>query len=433
MKKVFRTLQLIFFLILFINQCYSKQTEFEFKIIKVKKNSLIANKGSEHGITINSVYDIIHVNSNDRKIVGQAKVVIIREKICGLKVIKLSSNLNIVTGDLLTNHVEKSTEADELLNEMQEISSNDEYNRGKKETEKHEIERILRGPIPGYTYTAKPGNIMVGLEYAKFSTQSFFDETGKKFSYDESYEDIIDPIGYFEGLDLHIEYSIDNDFGLFIDVPYITRQEFDWNADPGYGYYFNNLNGETGTSDINIGGWILLSQTSYSRLMTIIDYKFASGSSPYDIEDDSWSSTGTGQTDFGFSLLGDCIIDPSLLTSFGGSYVIRNKGSFSSEGYSWNEKPGNQLQFSCRLATKLSSKFSTGLSFLYSFQWDNEINGEVVEDSGYESIDLIPLVGLQLMPNKMIVNLIGKYYYPLSGKFNYISWKGLSVGIQIFF
>ncbi len=91
------------------------------------------------------------------------------------------------------------------------------------------------------------------------------------------------------------------------------------------------------------------------------------------------------------------------------------------------------MQFSCRLATKLSSKFSTGLSFLYSFQWDNEINGEVVEDSSYESIDLIPLVGLQLMPNKMIVNLIGKYYYPLSVKFFYISWKGLSVGIQIFF
>ena len=78
-----------FFLI--VGQTFSAQSKKAMKIIKIKGNSFIANKGSEQSIQEGTVYSI----QRNKKIIAKAKVVVVRKNICALKLIKLKSGYSI--------------------------------------------------------------------------------------------------------------------------------------------------------------------------------------------------------------------------------------------------------------------------------------------------------------------------------------------------
>ncbi len=73
----------------------------EMTVIDSKEEFIIANKGSDHGITENSTYQIIRKTSLGEKIIGMAKVRLIKEKRCGLKVTQIDEKFKIQKGDIL--------------------------------------------------------------------------------------------------------------------------------------------------------------------------------------------------------------------------------------------------------------------------------------------------------------------------------------------
>ncbi len=84
---------------LFINfdLSFAKENITEMTIKKVSKNLIIADKGDSQGIQKNLICDI----AQEGRIIGQAKVLLIEDDMCGLKIIKLDQGYEVKPGDSL--------------------------------------------------------------------------------------------------------------------------------------------------------------------------------------------------------------------------------------------------------------------------------------------------------------------------------------------
>jgi len=73
----------------------------EMLVIDTQDSFLIGNKGSAQGIAENSMYSIIRKTSIGETAIGAAKVVLLRERRCGLKVTGINEGLTAQKGDIL--------------------------------------------------------------------------------------------------------------------------------------------------------------------------------------------------------------------------------------------------------------------------------------------------------------------------------------------
>lgn len=98
-----------------------KDTEME--IIEVRQNSLIGNKGSNHGIMVGMFFQI----HQDGVVIGTAEVKITRVNLCGLKISEIKWGFTPRKSDILKLSANLNTEKDNILDEME----NEKFNRDK--------------------------------------------------------------------------------------------------------------------------------------------------------------------------------------------------------------------------------------------------------------------------------------------------------------
>lgn len=294
------------------------------------------------------------------------------------------------------------------------------------------IDDLIKGPITGFTYVPAVGKFDISGNLVFLSTNSIFDEDGKEQTFNDLMEGLADPEMSMSALYLTGEYSVNQNMGVSISVPLINKQEMKMNPSAGYEEYFTNLSGETGLGDITVGGWYQLNKNQNSSLMATGGYTLATGSSPEDVGESNLSSTGSGHTSIGGGLSADFMMAPNILASVAGGYTINQEASFSSGGYSWDEKEGNEIRVSGRVSLMASPQISLGLDFDYFSESEGEIDGETVDDSNSNFMAVTPMVGYQISTGATTVNISGGYLLNISGT-NFPKMNGMAVGATIFF
>ncbi len=86
-------------------RAYSQQVAEEMKVLRISDNLLVADKGSEQGVQKDSIYEI----HKEKKVIGQAKALLVKENLCGLKIIKLEPGYKIQPEDQLTLSIIKNS------------------------------------------------------------------------------------------------------------------------------------------------------------------------------------------------------------------------------------------------------------------------------------------------------------------------------------
>lgn len=294
------------------------------------------------------------------------------------------------------------------------------------------IDDLLKGPITGFTYVPAAGKFDISADLVFLSTNSIFDEDGKEQTFNDLFDGMADPEMSMSALYLTGEYSVNQNMGVSISVPLINKQEMKMNPSAGYEEYFTNLSGETGLGDVTVGGWYQLSKNQNSSMMVLGGYTLATGSSPEDVGDSNLSSTGSGHTSFGGGLSADFMMAPNILASVAGGYTINQEAAFSSDGYSWDEKAGNEIRIGGRISLMASPQLSLGLDFDYFSDGESEIDGETIDDSNSNFMAITPMVGYQISTGATKVNITGGYLLNISGT-NYPKMNGMAVGATIFF
>lgn len=82
---------------------FSQEFE-EMQVKNVSKNLIVANKGKSQGVQINAVYNINRAG----QIIGKAKVLLIEENLCGLKILKIQPGFFVKLGDVLIKNLSDS-------------------------------------------------------------------------------------------------------------------------------------------------------------------------------------------------------------------------------------------------------------------------------------------------------------------------------------
>lgn len=294
------------------------------------------------------------------------------------------------------------------------------------------IDHLIKGSIAGFTYVPDAGKFGISANLVFVSSNSFFDENGDETTYNYLMGGLADPEMSVSTLYLKGEYSLNKNMGLSVYVPIINKQEMEWNPSAGYEEYFTDLSGETGLGDMTISGWHQLIKNQYSSIIALGSYTIATGSSPEDVGESNAASTGSGHNSIGISVSADLMVAPNILASVGSDYTINQKASFSSEGYSWDEKAGNAISFSSRISLRASPQVSLGLDFGYLSGGKSEIDGETIDDSNFNFMVIMPMVGFQLSSGTTTVNITGGYLLHISGT-NFPKTSGMAIGTTIFF
>jgi hypothetical protein len=290
---------------------------------------------------------------------------------------------------------------------------------------------MINGPIKGYTYLPEAKTFDFAAGFSSRKATSFWDIEGKETSYSYIYGGEIDPELSWNTIYLSCIYSINSNLSLIFGLPIIINQKLEANAAPGFEQYYPDLTGQTGIGDIIIGSEYLISQLSQLRTTAGFGFKFASGSSPEDIGETEFSSTGSGYTSIDFYIDSDVMLNPNILLSASLGYIINNKATFSYEGYSWDEKEGNVFSISGRSTFNVSSNIGLGVRISYSSAGEDKFEGEKITNSSANMFFLQPMIGYQVLSNTYKINFFASYRYEISGK-NYAKANGIWLGISFF-
>lgn len=293
------------------------------------------------------------------------------------------------------------------------------------------VEEMVNGPISGYTFLPKAQTVDFNIAFSSRSATSFWDYKGNETSYSYIYEGEMDPKLIWSNIFLSCRYSFNNDLSFFVSLPIIINQKLEANPAPGYEDYYPDLTGQTGIGDIEIGGEYLISKSSQVRTALGMAFQVASGTSPDDIGDNEFSSTGSGHTAVDYNMNTDIKLNPSVLFSGGLNYRINNKASFSNEGYSWDEKEGNLFSIYGRITFNVSSNFGLGAKAYYSTAGEDKFEGEEITDSSADMFSILPMIGYQFSSNDFKINYYTSYRIEIAGK-NYAKANGIRIGLSIF-
>lgn len=287
-------------------------------------------------------------------------------------------------------------------------------------------------PIPGYTELPAPGSFTLKATYGNIKATSLYDKDGDEITFNKLEDGDADPELFFSEIDLRAEYAINKKLATAITFPMILDQGVRYdNVNPDWSSYYEDVSGETGLGDIRISGYLVASESSTLRLMGFVSLKFATGGDPYDIDDDAFSSTGTGQTDIDFGLMGDFSLANNMLLSLGGSYSLRNEGSYSSEGDGWDEKPGNEIAVRGTYSIQTSSQLGIGIGFDFFTAAKDEFDGDEIDDSESNRFSLSPTIGYKISSGSTTIHFLGEYWLNLSGK-NVSKANGILIGAYIY-
>lgn len=291
---------------------------------------------------------------------------------------------------------------------------------------------FVYGPIPGYTEVPAPGSFTLKATYGNIKATSLYDEEGDEITFNKLVNGDADPEVFFSEIDLRAEYAVNERLAAAITFPMILDQglSFD-NVNPAGSSYYEDISGEAGLGDIRVSGYVIASESKTSRLMGFVSFKLATGSDPYDIDEDAFGSTGTGQTDIDFGLLGDFSLTNNMLLSLGGSYSLRNEGSHSSEGYSLDKKPGNKISAGGTFSIQTSPLLGLGIGFDFFSAAKDEFDGDEIDDSESNRFSLSPTVGYKINSGNTNIHLLGEYHLNLSGK-NIDKMGGFVIGAYIY-
>ena len=278
----------------------------------------------------------------------------------------------------------------------------------------------FKGPILGYTYIPNANNLAIGIGYLNGNTTSFFNADKKEEHFSDIYLDYAaSPVESFKMIGVNILYSINNNISINSYIPIIIDQSWEWNPASEYENWFEENQpdqfGESGLGDISVGLSYLLDFKDY-RIDFGSYYKFATGSSPDEKPDNSWSSTGSGQTDLGFGLHGDFKLSSSIFVSGFGDYKIRNEAMYNYDGIKFDRKWGNKHSYGCRLTLGLIPNLAIAIQLSTLSSEDYSIDGEQIKDSAYDYIRFKPSIGYQLKTSGKTVNIQLKYSNIISGK-----------------
>ncbi len=278
------------------------------------------------------------------------------------------------------------------------------------------IDDMIRGPITGYTFIPELSKSALYFRYSTLSSTSLFDDEGDE----ESFEDVMD--GYaspeYSGsrLDISGEYSVIERMSVGVSLPIILKNEMDYNPEPGYSSYFSNLSGKTGIGDITASTSMLFAKSTNQRWLASVGIILPTGSTIEDLDDDEWSSTGSGHTSIYASICGDNVfIGNQLYGSAALAYEVNQKADFSVEGDDWEEKDGDAVDGSIRMVFIASPFLSIGLAGRYFSQAEIELDGEEIEDSNFSFSQFIPNVGYQLDTGGYTINLYFQARLEISG------------------
>ena len=294
------------------------------------------------------------------------------------------------------------------------------------------IDDAIKGPISGITYTPDIGKFHIDATLAFLSAESMFDDNEDEKSFNDLFDGIANPKQYGNSLNISGIYTLTEKRGIGVGIPIITKQEVEYNPSTGYEESLTDLSGETGLGDISIGGWYQISKNQKSITLATAFYTLATGSSPEDVGESNVSSTGSGHTSIDIGIRTDYLYAPNILVSGWGSYTINQEGKFSSDGISWDEKDGNEIDFSGTVSMLASPQLSLGMTAGYSSAGTSEYDGETVDDSDYNNFILAPKVGYQMTTGSTKVNITGSYLLSISGK-NYPKFDGLAMGVEIYY
>jgi len=86
------------------------------EVTLVRQNSLVANKGNNHGISVGTLYEI----RQDGSIIGTAAVKVVNATMCGVKIVAIRPDYKPRVGDTLTLSGQVGVEQQSILSEMQE-------------------------------------------------------------------------------------------------------------------------------------------------------------------------------------------------------------------------------------------------------------------------------------------------------------------------
>ena len=294
------------------------------------------------------------------------------------------------------------------------------------------IDDLIRGPILGYTFGPEVGKIDLSMSYVTLSANSSFNDDGKEISYNDDFDGLAEPEISQSAIQFSSDYAISNVLGISISVPFITGQSVDWNPASGYEGYFQNASGETGLGDLTISAWYQLLKDTKGSMQVAAGYQLATGSSPEDVGENSFSSTGSGHTSIKAGFAADFIATSSVLFSASSIFAFNQEAAFSSGGYSWDEKEGNEIVFSGRASLLASPVLSVGLDFDYFFQGEGEFDGETIDGSSSNFMSITPMLGYRLISGSTSLSLNGGYILNIAGK-NYPKLSGMVFGATAFF
>jgi len=288
-------------------------------------------------------------------------------------------------------------------------------------SQNHQSNLWFKGPILGYTYIPNANNFSIGINYLNGNTTSLFNVDRKEEHFSEIfYEDnAASPAESFKMIGVSLLYSINKNISIGSYIPIIINQSWEWNPASEYENWFEENQpdqfGESGLGDISISLSYLLDLTDY-RIDFNSYFKFANGSSPDEKPDNSWSSTGSGQTDLGFGLNGDFKLSSSIFISGFGFYEIRNEGTYNYDGIIFKRKWGNNQSFGSRLTLEVVPNFAIAIQLSTLSSEDYSIDGEQIKDSAYDYIRFKPSIGYQLKTSGKTVNIQLKYSNKISGE-----------------
>ena len=141
--------------------------------------------------------------------------------------------------------------------------------------------------------------------------------------------------------------------------------------------------------------------------------------------------TGMGNTAIVLGVGADLFSDVSLI-ALNISYVINNEATYTSDDFSFKQKPRNQVLVDIRMGYKFSRTAIIGVEAQYNSMTESKVEGVTITGSQSNILSLAPIVGFRFKSSDSSISLFGGYNFPVSGKNNY-RISGVIVGGLIYF
>jgi len=294
------------------------------------------------------------------------------------------------------------------------------------------LDELIRGPLLGFTFTPEIGKYDISASYVSVNANSLYDDDGKEMTYNDFFDGYADPEVSLSLMMIRGEYALTNALSFGIAAPFILDQKIEYNPASGYESLFENESGESGLGDVTISAWYQLFKDQKMSFQGTLGYQLATGSSPEDVGSHNFSSTGSGHTAIDGGLNIDFLAAPKILVSGYGNYTMNQEASFSSDGYSWDEKSGNVFMIGGRASMSASPQLSLGLHFDMYISGESKVDGENIDDSGSKFTRLTPMLGYKIQTPQYTAHIAGGYMLPLGGE-NFPKRNGFEILITAFF